>query len=116
MEFSQIAVLFVVAAIFGSIAKVLKQPIIIGYLFAGIVLAAMGLMTDVEVFSGMGQIGVTLLLFLVGLEINLKDVPTVGKTALVTGLGQILFTSSIVPIFFRTSIFSSVRTAIPHES
>jgi Kef-type K+ transport system membrane component KefB len=95
MEFSQIAILLVAAGVFGIIAKVLKQPLIVGYLFAGLLLGFTGIVSDIEVFSGMGQIGVALLLFLLGLEMNLSELPTIGRVALITGLGQILFTSSI---------------------
>lgn len=95
MEFSQIATLLVVAAFAGGIAKAFKQPLLIGYLFAGFVLSFFGIVTDIEVFSGLGQIGVALLLFLVGLEMNIRELPTIGKVALYTGIGQILFTSAI---------------------
>lgn len=95
MEFSQIALLLVVAGVFGIIAKTLKQPLIIGYLFAGLLLGTTGLISDIEVFSGMGQIGVALLLFLLGLEMNIRELPAIGRVALITGIGQILFTSSI---------------------
>lgn len=95
MEFSQISVLLVVAAIAGIIVRNLKQPLLIGYLFAGFVLATFGLVTDIEVFSGLGQIGVALLLFLLGLEMNLRELPSIGKVALLTGIGQITFTSLI---------------------
>lgn len=95
MEFSQIAILLVIAAGAGVVAKSLKQPLIIGYLFAGVALGALGLIHDPESFENLGKIGVALLLFLVGLEMNVKELPSLGKTALSTGLGQIIFTSLV---------------------
>lgn len=95
MEFSQIAILFVVAASAGVVARLLKQPLIIGYLFAGVFLGAIGLVTDTHGFENLGKVGVALLLFLVGLEMNVKELPSLGKTALLTGLGQIIFTSLV---------------------
>lgn len=95
MVFSQIALLLVVAAIFAILAKFLRQPLLIGYLFAGLLLAFFGFIQDGEVISNLGKIGVTLLLFLVGLEMNLKELPTIGKAALLTGVGQIIFTSVV---------------------
>jgi len=95
MEFSQIAILLVIAAGAGVVAKSLKQPLIIGYLFAGVALGALGLIHDPESFENLGKVGVALLLFLVGLEMNVKELPSLGKTALSTGLGQIIFTSLI---------------------
>ena len=59
------------AAVAGVVAKLLRQPVILGYIAAGMVLAAVG--RNLEVVSAMGQVGVTLLLFLVGLELPLAD-------------------------------------------
>ncbi len=95
MEFSQIALLLVIAGVFGILAKVLKQPLIIGYLFAGLFLALTGKVGDSASLSSLGNIGVALLLFLLGLEMNLGELPTIGKVALFTGLGQIIVTSTV---------------------
>lgn len=95
MGLFELSLILVIAAIFGVVAKNLKQPLIIGYLFAGMLLGYLGLIGDTEAYSGLGQIGVTLLLFLVGLEMNLKELPSIGKVALITGVGQIFFTSLI---------------------
>jgi len=95
MDFNQLAILLVVAGVFGVVAKILRQPLLIGYLFAGITLAVSGIITDTESLTSLGQIGVALLLFLVGLEMNLQEIPTIGKVALYTGIGQIVFTSII---------------------
>lgn len=93
MDFYQIALFLVVAAFFGIIAKYFKQPVLIGYLFAGLVLAYFGLIKGEEGLADLGKIGIALLLFLVGLEMNVRELPTLGKVALATGIGQILFTS-----------------------
>jgi Kef-type K+ transport system membrane component KefB len=95
MEFSQIAILLTVAGIFGIIAKTFKQPLIIGYLLAGLLLGALGVVYDSSSLANFGQIGVALLLFLLGLEMNLSELPSIGKVAILTGLGQIIFTWTI---------------------
>lgn len=92
MEFQEIAILLVVAAVFGVGARFLKQPLLLGYLFAGLTLSFLGLVSHTETFSGLGQIGVTLLLFLLGIEMNLSDLPSIGKVVLLTGLGQLIST------------------------
>jgi Kef-type K+ transport system membrane component KefB len=94
-DFAQIAALLVVAGVFGIFAKLFKQPLLIGYLFAGLFLAFTGVVTESQSLQSLGQVGVTLLLFLLGLEMNVSDIPEIGKTALVTGLGQIFFTSGL---------------------
>lgn len=92
MEFSSISILLVMAAVFGVLAKMIKQPLLVGYLLAGGVASYFGFFSGGE-FESLGKIGVALLLFLVGLEIDLKEIPTIGKVVLITGLGQIGFTS-----------------------
>lgn len=92
MDFVGISLLLVISAIFGVLAKFARQPLLVGYLFAGAAASYFGLLTDHNLVEALGKIGVTLLLFLVGLEMNLKELPTVGKTALITGIGQIAFT------------------------
>lgn len=95
MDFSQISLFLVVAAILGILVKKLKQPVLIGYLFAGFILAALGVFKDRGLVDGLGKLGVALLLFLVGLEMNVRELPTIGRVALFTGVGQILFTFTI---------------------
>lgn len=95
MEFSQIAVLLAIAGAFGIVARFFRQPLLIGYLLAGLFLGITGIISDTETVSSLGQIGVTLLLFLLGLEMKLADLPSIGKVALMTGIGQIAFTSTI---------------------
>jgi len=113
--FSEIALLLVVASLFGIVANMLKQPLLVGFLFAGVVLSNFGFVGDLEVFSGLGQIGVTLLLFLVGLEMDLKDLKAIGKTALITGMGQIFFTvlfGFLIASLFGYSTLTSIYIAI----
>ena len=95
--FSEIAIVVVLAAVFGFIAHYLKQPTLVGYLIAGIFLATLvrfgfvseDLHSQMNVFS---RLGIAFLLFLVGLEMNLKSLREIRKSALWTAIGQILFT------------------------
>src|SRR3990172_2896045 len=111
MEFSQLAILLSTAAIFGVVSRLLKQPLLIGYLFAGMLLAMTGFLHDNVMLEDLGKIGVTLLLFLLGLEMNLKELPQIGKVALITGLGQIIFTAIIGFVLALILGFSSLSAA-----
>ncbi len=95
MSFSEISLLLVVAGVFGVLARFLKQPLLIGFLFTGLILNYFGFITDHNLLDNMGKIGVTLLLFLVGMEMNIREIPTIGKVALTAGVGQIVATSII---------------------
>jgi len=95
--FIEIAVILLVAFIIAYIIKLFNQPIIIGYIIAGIIvspfLLKMGGSTEIlEIFS---EFGVAFLLFIVGLHLNPKVIKEIGISSLVVGLGQILTTFGI---------------------
>jgi Kef-type K+ transport system membrane component KefB len=95
--FAQVALVLGLAAGFGLIARTLRQPPLIGYVVAGILIS--GTLGRIEggvlpeIMELMGKMGVTLLLFLTGLELPISELKKMGKAALVTGLGQIVITS-----------------------
>lgn len=93
MGLSEISILLVAAAGFGIVAKIFKQPPLIGYVFAGIFLALSKILVESAATDQLGQIGVTLLLFLVGLQMNIREVPTIGKVALISATAQIVITT-----------------------
>lgn len=85
------------AAAIGIVAKLLKQPVILAYLVTGVVIGAAGFtgLIDKETFHVFSSLGIMLLLFLVGLEINYTSLRLVGKASIVVGLSQIAFTALI---------------------
>ena len=89
-----VAIIFGIAAILGVFAKLLKQPLILAYLFTGVVIGYFGLLSlnDQENIQFFSSIGVTLLLFLVGLEMEYTALKKVGKVSIAIGLGQVIFT------------------------
>ena len=89
MNFYQVSLLLCLAAVGAAIVRAFKQPIIIGYLLAGLILANTGVINldYSESLSGLGQIGVALLLFLVGLEMNISELPSIGRASIMTGFG-----------------------------
>ena len=97
MLFTEIAIALVIAAALGFIAHLLRQPTIIGFIVAGLIIGSLGQfqLGDPEVLEYMASIGITLLLFIVGLEMNFREIKEVGAPAILTGLGQIIFTFGI---------------------
>ncbi len=95
--FLDVAIIVSVVVLLALVMRHLRQPPIISYILAGIVLSPYGLNIvrsheNLEIFS---QMGVSFLLFMVGLSLNPKIVREVGKVAAVTGVGQVVFTSLI---------------------
>ncbi|MFH0853181.1 MAG: cation:proton antiporter [bacterium] len=95
--FADITIVVVLAAVLGIIARLLRQPTIVAYLITGIVVGGYGLLSldSADVLHVMATFGITLLLFLVGLQMRFDNIKSIGRTALITGIGQILFTSVI---------------------
>ncbi|OGD08198.1 hypothetical protein A2397_05670 [Candidatus Amesbacteria bacterium RIFOXYB1_FULL_44_23] len=94
--FSVLALVLGSAALGGVVAKVLKQPPLLGYVATGILLSLTGGLSSSEVrgvVEVMGKLGVTFLLFLAGLELPMSDLKRMGKVSLWTGIGQIAISS-----------------------
>ncbi|MEC9314331.1 MAG: cation:proton antiporter, partial [Pseudomonadota bacterium] len=95
--FSQIGIILGLAAIGGIIAQFLKQPLIVAFIVVGILIGPSGFemvshSSEIELFA---RLGIALLLFVVGLKLDLHVIRTVGPVALASGLGQVFFTSVV---------------------
>jgi Kef-type K+ transport system membrane component KefB len=95
--FQQIAAVLFIAAVVGAFARWLGQPLIVAFIVVGIVVGPLGvgIVEDAEQIGVLAQIGIALLLFVVGLKLDLHLIRTVGPVALAAGLGQVGFTSAI---------------------
>ena len=82
-----LAVVAVIALLCGVAMTRLRQPAIVGYIIAGVVLGPI-LVEDREQVALLAELGVLLLLYLVGMELDLDDFKRVWKTALMTMLLQ----------------------------
>ncbi len=92
--YAEFALLLIISAVAGAIAVRLRQPVLIAYILVGILVgpAVLGLVTAQDQVDLLAQIGVTVLLFVVGLKLDLHHIRHIGPVALATGLGQLGFT------------------------
>jgi Kef-type K+ transport system membrane component KefB len=76
------------------LALLLRQPVLIAYIAVGIAAgpAVLGIVHAHEQIELLAQIGVSVLLFVVGLKLDLKHIRHIGPVAVATGLGQLAFT------------------------
>ncbi|MBE0623034.1 MAG: cation:proton antiporter [Burkholderiales bacterium] len=95
--FAELALLLLIAAAVGAVAVRLRQPVLIAYIVAGIAMGPAGLelVKSHDQIDLLAQIGVAVLLFLVGLKLDFQHVRHIGPVALATGLGQLAFTIAI---------------------
>jgi len=86
-----------VAAVVGFIATRLKQPLIVAFIAVGIIVgpSVLGWVSEEASLELLAEIGIAVLLFLVGLKLDIHLVRTTGKVAVITGLGQVIFTSVV---------------------
>ena len=96
--FTEISIIVVVATVMAGLMRILKQPTIIGFILTGALVGPISLdviVHSTETISVFSKLGISLLLFIVGLGMNPRVIKEVGKASLITGLGQIIFTSFI---------------------
>ncbi len=95
--FQEITAIMLLAAVLGVVGLLLRQPLIVSLLAAGILVGPSGfsLISSHAQIELLAHIGIALLLFVVGLKLDVNLIRTMGTVALATGLGQVLFTSVI---------------------
>lgn len=95
---TDIALIITVGFLGGVVARRLNQPLILGYIAAGIILGPVSggtLISDPHDIELLAEIGVALLLFALGIEFSLKEFRPVRKVALLGATIQILLTTGI---------------------
>ncbi len=95
--FTEMAVLLLLAAAVGAVGVRLRQPLIVAFIAVGILVgpSVLGWVSANDQIDLLAKFGITLLLFVVGLKLDLHIIRTMGPVALATGLGQVIFTSVV---------------------
>ena len=95
--FYEFALLLTAAGALGFVANWLKQPLIVAFIAVGVLVGPAGLkwVTIGSEIDLLAKTGIALLLFTVGLKLDLQVIRTMGPVSLATGLGQVIFTSVI---------------------
>lgn len=93
--FNETAALLVLGAAIGFAGQWLRQPLIVAFIVAGIVAGpdVLGVVSSAVHVQVLGELGVAVLLFLVGLKLDPGLLRTLGPVALATGSAQVLLTA-----------------------
>ncbi|WKD23232.1 cation:proton antiporter [Pseudoalteromonas sp. KG3] len=93
--FIEITVLLVLAAIVGFIGILLRQPLIIAFIAVGLLSgpSVFDLVHSEDKIELLSDLGIAVLLFLVGIKLDVKLIKSIGGVSILTGLGQVAFTS-----------------------
>ncbi|WP_409330469.1 cation:proton antiporter [Trujillonella humicola] len=95
--FHVVAALLAVAAVVAAGAVRLRQPLIIAFIAVGVLVgpAGLGWVEGNDQVALLAELGIALLLLLVGLKLDPQLIRTTGPVAVATGLGQVAFTSAV---------------------
>lgn len=107
-----LGIILALAALLGAWASYFRLPLLVAYILAGVILGPLVIGGgDKTNFSLLRDLGLSLLLFLVGLEIKIDELRNFGKQSLVVGLAQILLTS-FVGFFLSIGLGFSTTSAL----
>src|SRR3990167_3875655 len=96
--FLQLSVLLGITVSIAFVMRLLRQPLLVAYIVAGIVAGPMFLNLlerEGQTFDALAEFGVVLLIFVVGLSLNLEHVKKIGAVSAIAGVAQTLFTAAI---------------------
>ncbi len=115
--FLELSIIIGITALISGFMRLLRQPLIIGYIVAGILVGPyfLDIVNSTETISILSHIGIALLLFIVGLGLSPKVIKEVGKVSLITGVGQVMFTTLIgflICTMFGFSTLTSLYIAV----
>ncbi|HEB87115.1 MAG TPA: sodium:proton exchanger [Gammaproteobacteria bacterium] len=111
--FTEMAMLLLMAAVIGAIGVRLRQPLIVAFIVVGILVgpSVLGWVSANNQVDLLAKLGIALLLFVVGLKLDLHIIRSMGPVALATGLGQVFFTS-VIGYFIAIALGMAPVTAL----
>lgn len=85
----------VLATVIGFIGLLMKQPLIVSFIAVGLIAgpSVLDIVHSKEQITLLSELGIAILLFLVGIKLDVKLIRSIGGVSLMTGLGQVAFTS-----------------------
>ena len=104
------AIIMIVAAIVPLVTYKLKQPMVVGYILVGIIIGPhtppFSYITDLETINAIAELGIIMLLFVIGTEFPIAKLRSVGKISAIVALSETLGTFVISFIVAQTLNFS----------
>ena len=96
-----IGIIILFAALLALVTKFLKQPLVLGYVLAGVLIGPLvfGLITNSDLINQLAELGVAFLLFIVGLELDLNKFKQLGWVIGIVGFLQVALVSLVSTLF-----------------
>lgn len=94
-SFEEVALLLVMAAGIGLLGTLARQPLIVSFIVVGLIAgpSALDVVRSDEQIGLLSELGIAVLLFLVGIKLDVKLIRSLGVVSVTTGLGQVIFTA-----------------------
>lgn len=111
--FTQLAVVLVIATLMALLMRKLKQPLIVGHILTGILVgpSMLHLIQDKHSFETFSELGIALLLFIIGLELSVSVIKRLGKPVFLTA-AAILGTVGTIGFLVGTAFHFTTQEAI----
>jgi CPA2 family monovalent cation:H+ antiporter-2 len=113
------AIIMILASVMALISYKLKQPLVIGYIIAGIIIGPhtppFSLIWHLDILNLFAEIGIILLLFVVGMEFPIEKLRSIGKKASIIAMAEALGTFAvgfIVAQYLHYSVYNSLFLAL----
>ena len=92
--------MIIVGAVVALLAKRFRQPVLLGYVLAGLLIgpAALGWVPNTDIISFISDIGLIFLMFIIGLELDLSKLKDVGKTSVMIGTIQVVVVTLVAAL------------------
>src|SRR3989338_4669504 len=110
--FIQLAIILGLCSVLGYIVVRFKLPLLIAYLIGGLMIASSAIFDPraSEVLNFLPEIGIAFVLFLIGMELDFREIKSLGKPILIAGTLQIFITTIIGASLARVLGFGDVES------
>ena len=112
--FTQLSIVIVLVTIVATLVKVLKQPLILGYILTGLIIgpSLLHILPHSATFETFSNIGITLLLFIVGLGLNVATIRKHGKVVTLTALVELAVVGTVGLLATNLMGFTMMEAAL----
>jgi len=112
--FTELSLVVAIGAGIAAIMHRFKQPLIIGHILTGLIAGPtiLNIIHDESAFGVFGNVGVALLLFIIGLELNIKIFSKLGNVVFATTAAQVSLITTIGMLAGRLLGFSGMESFI----
>jgi Kef-type K+ transport system membrane component KefB len=95
--FFELTLILCIATLLAFVFRAFKQPPILAYILTGMMIGPLGVIQgqSFDVLQNFSELGITLLLFLLGLELKLHELKSIGRVVIIVGILQVLGTVAL---------------------